>query len=222
MTLKTVIDKLNQFKSKLINKESLDSWLYENINITNYISIGNKYAYIHKINEIFSEEIAEILNNKLDIELVFMRYDMHVLFDILLKYTDIEVAKEDKSPEYYDIMVETEFDRYLKLAIGNDCVKFMDAFEKASGINEINTMNIIKGAIDNNITQDKIDALDKVFKKLNTKKNKDFLEDVMAYSNPAVKELMDGMRKSAMEEANKKMKEKYSKPDGDSNGKTNS
>ena len=147
-----------------------------------------------------------------------MRYDMHVLFDILLKYTDIEVAKEDKSPEYYDIMVETEFDRYLKLAIGNDCVKFMDSFEKASGINEINTMNIIKGAIDNNITQDKIDALDKVFKKLNTKKNKDFLEDVMAYSNPAVKELMDGMRKYAMEEANKKIKEKYSKPEGDTNG----
>ena len=222
MTLKTVIDKLNQFKSKLINKESLDSWLFENINITNYISISNKYAYIHKINEIFSEEIAEILNNKLDIELVFMRYDMYVLFDILLKYTDIEVAKEDKSPDYYDIMVETEFDRYLKLAIGNDYVKFMSAFEKASGINEINTMNIIKGAIDNNITQDKIDALDKVFKKLNTKKNKDFIEDVMAYSSPAVKELMDGMRKSAMEDANKKMKEKYSKSDGDSNGKTNS
>ena len=63
MTLKTVIDKLNQFKGKLISKESLDSWLFENINITNYISIGNKYAYIHKIYEIFSEEIAEILNN---------------------------------------------------------------------------------------------------------------------------------------------------------------
>ena len=220
MTLKTIIDKLNQFKSKLINKETLDSWLFENINITNYISIGNKYAYIHKINDIFSEEIAETLNNKSDIELVFMRYDMHVLFDILLKYTDIEVAKEDKSPEYYDIMIETEFDRYLKLAIGNDCVKFMDAFEKASGINEINTMNIIKGAIDNNITQDKIDVLDKVFKKLSAKKNKDFIEDVMAYSHPAVKELMDGMRKSAMEEANKKMKEKYSKPEGDANGET--
>nr|DAM97918.1 MAG TPA: hypothetical protein [Caudoviricetes sp.] len=222
MTLKTVIDKLKQLQNKLIDKETLDGWLFENINITNYISIGNKYAYIHKINEIFSEEIAEILNNKLDIELVFMRYDMHVLFDILLKYTDIEVAKDDKSPEYYDIMVETEFDRYLKLAIGNDCAKFVDAFEKASGINEINTMNIIKGAIDNNITQDKIDALDKVFKKLSTKKNKDFLEDVMAYSNPAVKELMDGMRKSAMEDANKKLKEKYNKPEVMANGEANS
>lgn len=220
MTLKTIIDKLNQYKSKLVTKETLDSWLYENINITKYIPVGSKYAHIHKVNETFTEEITEILNNKLDIELVFMRYDLHVLFDILLKYTDIEVAKEDKSPEYYDIMVETEFDRYLKLAIGNDCVKFMDAFEKVSGINEINTMNIIKGAIDNNITQDKIDALDKVFKKLSTKKNKDFLEDVMAYSNPAVKELMDGMRKSAMEEANKKLKEKYSKPEGDANGET--
>lgn len=222
MTLKTVIDKLKQFQNKLIDKETLNSWLFENINIINYISIGNKYAYIHKINETFSEEIAEILNNKLDVELVFMRYDMHVVFDVLLKYTDIEVAKEDKSPEYYDIMVETEFDNYLKTAIGNDCVKFVDAFEKASGINEINTMNIIKGAIDNNITQDKIDALDKVFKKLSTKKNKDFLEDVMAYSNPAVKELMDGMRKTAMEEADKKMKEKYNKPEGDTNGETNS
>lgn len=222
MTLKTVIDKLNQFKNKLVTKDALNDWLFENINITNYISIGNKYAYIHKVNETFSEEIAEILNNKLDVELVFMRYDMHVLFDILLKYTDIEVAKEDKSPEYYDIMVETEFDRYLKLAIGNDFVKFVDAFEKASGINEINTMNIIKGAIDNNITQDKIDALDKVFKKLSTKKNKDFLEDVMAYSNPAVKELMDGMRKSAMEEADKKLKEKYNKPEVMANGEANS
>ena len=222
MTLKTVIDKLNQFRNKLVTKDVLNDWLFENINITKYIPVGNKYAYIHKVNETFTEEITEILNNKLDIELVFMRYDMHVLFDILLKYTDIEVAKEDKSPEYYDIMVETEFDRYLKLAIGNDCVKFIDAFEKASGINEINTMNIIKGAIDNNITQDKIDALDKVFKKLNTKKNKDFLEDVMAYSNPAVKELMDGMRKSAMEEANKKMKEKYNKPEVMANGETNS
>ncbi len=220
MTLKTIIDKLNQFKSKLIDKETLDNWMFENINITKYIPVGNKYAHIHKVNETFTEEITEILNNKLDIELVFMRYDLHVLFDILLKYTDIEVAKEDKSPEYYDVMVETEFDRYLKLAIGNDFVKFVDAFEKASGINEINTMNIIKGAIDNNITQDKIDALDKVFKKLSTKKNKDFLEDVMAYSHPAVKELMDGMRKSAMEEANKKLKEKYSKPEGDANGET--
>lgn len=221
MTLKTVIDKLNQFKNKLVTKETLDNWLYENINIVNYIPVGSKYAHIHKVNETFTEEITEILNNKLDIELVFMRYDLHVLFDILLKYTDIEVAKEDKSPEYYDIMVETEFDRYLKLAIGNDFVKFVDAFERASGINEINTMNIIKGAIDNNITQDKIDALDKVFKKLSTKKNKDFIEDVMAYSNPAVKELMDGMRKSAMEEADKKMKEKYKKPEVTANGETN-
>ena len=220
MTLKTVIDKLKEYKNKLVTKESLDNWLFENINITNYISVGNKYAYIHKVNEAFSEEIAEILNNKLDVELVFMRYDMHVLFDILLKYTDIVVAKEDKTPEYYDIMVETEFDRYLKLAIGNDCVKFMNAFEKASGINEINTINIIKGAIDNNITQDKIDALDKTFKKLNTKKNRDFLEDVMAYSNPAVKELMDGMRKTAMEEADKKLKEKYNKPEVTVNGET--
>lgn len=31
MTLKTVIDKLNQHKNKLIDKESLDSWLFENI-----------------------------------------------------------------------------------------------------------------------------------------------------------------------------------------------
>ena len=54
MTLKTVIDKLKQLQNKLIDKEALDGWLFENINITNYISIGNKYAYIHKINEIFS------------------------------------------------------------------------------------------------------------------------------------------------------------------------
>lgn len=218
MTLKTVIDKLNQFRNKLIDKEALDSWLYENINISNYISVGNKYAHIHKVNETFTEEVAEVLNNKSDIELIFMQYDMHVLFDILLHYTDIVVTKEDKTPEYYDVMMETEFDRYLKLAIGNDCVKFMEAFEKVSGINEINTMNIIKSAIDNNISQEDIDNLDKVFKKLNTKKNKDFLEDVMAYSNPAVKELMNNMRKAALEDANKKMKEKYAK--GDMNGKT--
>ena len=41
MTLKTVIDKLKQLQNKLIDKEALDSWLFENINITNYININN-------------------------------------------------------------------------------------------------------------------------------------------------------------------------------------
>lgn len=222
MTLKTIIDKLNQYKNKLIDKENLEGWLFENINISKYIPVATKYAYIHKVNEVFAEEITSILDNKTDIELVFIQYDMHVLFDILLKYTDITFEKEDRNPQYYDTMVETGFDCYLQLAIGNDSVKFIDAFEKASGINEINTMNIIKGAIDSNIKPEDIDNLNNVFKKINTKKNRDFLEDIMAYSNPAVKELMDNTRKMAADEAEKKMKEKYSKPEGDTDGKTNS
>lgn len=201
-------DKYNQYKTKLISYEDFDSWVYENVEITNYISIINKYVMLHDINEAFTKDYQKIMSlDKDNMEIAFVIYDIATVMDILFRYTNIDVSIDQRTTENYDFMMSSGLFKYLRDKIGPDYDKFISMFEKASGINEINTIKVIAKFFESSISGKDVENLEKMFKSMTPKKIK-LLEEFQAFNNPGMKSLYDNMKNSALNKANEEIKSK--------------
>ena len=141
-----------------------------------------------------------------------MLYDITVLFDVVFQYVNIEMTAEQKSVEVYDFCMNSGFYKYLTDRIGDDANKFVDMFEKTSGITNLNISIMIRNAVNSNITGADIEELKSVIKGI-TPKKLEKMNEFMAYNNPAMNNMLDNIKKVAMEDADKKMKAKKGRKD---------
>lgn len=203
-------DKYSQYKNSLITFDEFDSWVYENIEIQQYIPVIKKYTMLHDIDETFAKECAEVMKmDRNNMEILFVMYDMTAIFDILFRYTNIDIQVDQRTTVNYDYMVSSGLFDYLKNKIGADYDKFVSMFEKASGINELNVIKVIEATLASSVKPEDIESLEKLFKGMTPKKIK-LIEDFQEFNNPGIKLLYDNMKSAAMKEADEKMKKNIS------------
>ncbi len=208
MNFNDLHDKVAQYNTGLIEKEEIEKWLSENIKFETYIPIAKKYSLIHKINEQFSKEMSSIIEEKKDdIEIIYLIYDLTILFDIIFRYTNVVVEKDKRTVENYDFIVNSGVYDYFIKSIGADVFRFISIFERSSGINEINVTSIISGAISKNIKTEDIENLRNLFKGLSAKKI-DAINKFAEFNNPAMKNLLDNVKIEAMKQTDETMKNK--------------
>lgn len=208
MNFNDLHDKVAQYNTGLIEKEEIEKWLSENIKFETYIPIAKKYSLIHKINEQFSKEVSSIIEEKKDdIEIIYLIYDLTILFDIIFRYTNVVVEKDKRTVENYDFIVNSGVYDYFIKSIGSDVFRFISIFERSSGINEINVTSIISGAISKNIKTEDIENLRNLFKGLSAKKI-DAINKFAEFNNPAMKNLLDNVKIEAMKQTDETMKNK--------------
>ena len=207
MKITDIIDKYKQRDLGLLSDEQLEKQLSDELVIRTYISLSRKCAYLHNLNERFARQIESYLKDDSDAELIYMLYEITVLFDVVFQYVNIEMTSEQKSVEVYDFCMNSGFYKYLTDRIGNDVNKFVDMFEKTSGITNLNISIMIRNAVNSNITGADIEELKSVIKGI-TPKKLDKMNEFMAYNNPAMNNMLDNIKKVAMEDADKKMRAK--------------
>lgn len=208
MNFNDLHDKVAQYNTGLIEKEEIEKWLSENIKFETYIPIAKKYSLIHKINEQFSKEVSSIIEEKKDdIEIIYLIYDLTILFDVIFRYTNVVVEKDKRTVENYDFIVNSGVYDYFIKSIGADVFRFISIFERSSGINEINVTSIISGAISKNIKTEDIENLRNLFKGLSAKKI-DAINKFAEFNNPAMKNLLDNVKIEAMKQTDETMKNK--------------
>lgn len=191
----------------LLSDEQLEKQLSDELIIHTYISLSRKCAYLHNLNEKFAGQIETYLKEDADVELIYMLYEITVLFDVIFQYVNIEMTADQKTVEFYDFCMNSGFYKYLTDRIGDDAKKFVDMFEKTSGIADLNVSIMIRNAVNSNITGADIAELKSVIKGI-TPKKLDKMNEFMAYNNPAMNSMLDSIKKTAMEETDKKMKVK--------------
>lgn len=207
MKITDIMDKYKQRDLGLLSDEQLEKQLSDELVIHTYISLSRKCAYLHNLNEKFASQIETYLKDDSDVELIYMLYEITVLFDVVFQYVNIEMTAKQKSVEVYDFCMNSGFYKYLTDRIGDDANKFVDMFEKTSGITNLNISIMIRNAVNSNITGADIEELKSVIKGI-TPKKLGMMNEFMAYNNPAMNNMLDNIKKVAMEDADKKMKAK--------------
>ena len=207
MKITDIMDKYKQRDLGLLSDEQLEKQLSDELVIHTYISLSRKCAYLHNLNEKFASQIETYLKDDSDVELIYMLYEITVLFDVVFQYVNIEMTAEQKSVEVYDFCMNSGFYKYLTDRIGDDANKFVDMFEKTSGITNLNIFIMIRNAVNSNITGADIEELKSVIKGI-TPKKLGMMNEFMAYNNPAMNNMLDNIKKVAMEDTDKKMKAK--------------
>ena len=207
MKITDIMDKYKQRDLGLLSDEQLEKQLSDELVIHTYISLSRKCAYLHNLNEKFASQIETYLKDDSDVELIYMLYEITVLFDVVFQYVNIEMTEEQKSVEVYDFCMNSGFYKYLTDRIGDDANKFVDMFEKTSGITNLNISIMIRNAVNSNITGADIEELKSVIKGI-TPKKLEKMNEFMAYNNPAMNNMLDNIKKVAMEDTDKKMKAK--------------
>ena len=207
MKITDIMDKYKQRDLGLLSDEQLEKQLSDKLVIHTYIPLSRKCAYLHNLNEKFVNQIETYLKDDSDVELIYMLYEITVLFDVVFQYVNIEMTTEQKSVEVYDFCMNSGFYKYLTDRIGDDANKFVDMFEKTSGITNLNISIMIRNAVNSNITGADIEELKSVIKGI-TPKKLGMMNEFMAYNNPAMNNMLDNIKKVAMEDADKKMKAK--------------
>lgn len=97
MKITDIMDKYKQRDLGLLSDEQLEKQLSDELVIHTYIPLSRKCAYLHNLNEKFANQIETYLKDDSDVELIYMLYEITVLFDVIFQYVNIEMTAEQKS-----------------------------------------------------------------------------------------------------------------------------
>lgn len=196
-------DKMTQLSTSLITKEKFLAWCEENVEIKKYIPIAKKYI----IAELFSKKVQEYIENSsgldnLDAQLLYIQYDIGLLFDVLFCYADISVDVKHRTDANYDLVFESGFYDFMKEKCGEDYRRTEKICEKVSGINDFNVVSMIVGTLDANVTPEKMKEMTDVINSLD-KNNLELLQNI-GTTNPIFEKAIKKMEEEARTEVMKK------------------
>lgn len=186
-------DNMLKYSNGSVSYNDFNSWIFQNIKIKKYINIIEKYAIIKmfllRFNDIY---MNKLLSNELDIDLdfVYMQYEIMSTFNILFSYTNVEVDIDDINSENYDLLQSTGLYEYIYNLCKIDYDKFVSICDKVSGIDSLNIISKINDVFDKNPTIDDfnnaISKFEKVIKNKKVSQNLKFINDIELFNNPLI------------------------------------
>lgn len=198
-------DKMFQVTSGLVSRESFFEWLDENIDIDVYIPVATKYA----IASVFCKEIFSGMNGMdiaEDIDYIFLKYETERLFNSLFSYIKIKVSKSNKTFENYDLIFKSGLYDYVMKFCENDYKRFLDIFDRVSGINTLTIMNQFVTFIGK---QPSVEDMERIRDIINNEIDTDkmeILKAVQEYNSPVIKQVVQGLSTESLKEVIKDKK----------------
>lgn len=198
-------DKMFQVTSGLISKESFFEWLDENIDIDVYIPVATKYA----IASVFSKEIFSGMSGMdiaEDIDYIFLKYETERLFNSLFSYIKIKVSKSNKTFDNYDLVFKSGLYDYIMKFCESDYKRFLDIFDRVSGINTLTIMNQFVTFIGKQPNVEDMERIrDIINDEIDTNKM-EILKAVQEYNSPVMKQVVQGLSTESLKEVIKDKK----------------
>lgn len=188
-------DKLVAYNTKLINKEQLEKWLDENIEVKKYISLSTKYAIISVFVDNFNVSIGDKIDSGDDMDYLYMTYDINLMFSLLFQYIDIPVVSKYRTIDNYDLIIESGFYDYLLDRCGKDYKILVEKCDRITGINNLIIVKELTNIFGN---PPSVDDIERIKDLINNEIDIDKLNIIKAieeYNNPNLKKIIDKVEK---------------------------
>lgn len=177
LKFKTLIDKIDDFVSNKIDSSDFIEWLHSKLEIRKYIGLDEKMVILELATERFNSEMSFDNEEEFRKE-CFKKYEMSLIFDLLLGYTNTIIPSIYRNSETYDKLVNSPFYNIVLECCHNDYNRMVDLYKNKTGIDNITMLftlaeifginqkpedfEKIKDIINNEINLEKLNALLKI------------------------------------------------------------
>lgn len=187
-----------ELRNHMINDtiEDFVEFLNGNVNVESYIPIGRKTAIMDIFSRNFSIVIENILNDKFaTLSELYMEYEMRKIFDILLKYIDVEFDMTYQNNMEYDLIMQSGLYDYIINVSYADYHKFCEYLDYVVGIRDISILDLFN----KKLNTPTVDDVEKMVSKIeNIDKNKiDKLMKIVEMNDPLTTAVRDIIKSSA-------------------------
>lgn len=200
MTFNDLIDKLNQRKLNLITGQDLIQWLSENVKVSKYISISNKYYIASMIKNQYKSVTNSDDIDDFSIEYSNLQYDIISTFYILMSYVNIIVPVDKMNAENYDLLMSTEFNSYVMCYASDDYKDFVSKCEKLTGIRNLEIVHEFITEIGRKFNIDNIQEIRKEINKIDMRKL-GLLESVVKFNDKTTSDVVESIKAAAVSES---------------------
>lgn len=126
-----VINNIVKRNSKEITAVDFKNWTNNNIEVRKYIPITEKAVILDKFKDNFLAIGLLTYNNEdYNANYLYMEYNMRLVFDILLRYTNIAIKDEDKTTDNYDLIMESGIYDYIIKKCEKDYTNFVERCDR--------------------------------------------------------------------------------------------
>lgn len=203
MTFNDLIDKLNQRKLNLITGQDLIQWLSENVKVSKYIPISNKYYIASMIKNQYKSVTNSDDIDDFSIEYSNLQYDIISTFYILMSYVNIIVPVDKMNAENYDLLMSTEFNNYIMCYASDDYKDFVSKCEKLTGIRNLEIVHEFITEIGRKFNIDNIQEIRKEINKIDMRKL-GLLESVVKFNDKTTSDVVESIKAAAVSESMEK------------------
>lgn len=192
MTYNDIHDKMNQVTLGLITKEELHQWFEDNVQVTTYLSIIQKYALIEAVKLKFDATvIANVDTGETDdygATYYAMNYDVQSTLIVLGYYTKAFAQDKDLTMKEYDLVMSTGYYDYVYDKAGKD---MQDTFKKCERVVGVDNYFLVRDFIKQFTTgysPEKAKAVRQELNKIDLRKLQ-LMKDVAHYNSPVATEV---------------------------------
>lgn len=175
--IKLLVEKCKMFNSGLISANDLKEYFEHNVKIKKYIRLMDKHAIVlNVISHLNVVEGGALDGAELAIEKSFVMF-----YDVLLKYTDLEIADEYRNFDYYDIFLEAGIDSFIKEICNNDYLRIIELINTSKDYNNLTFLS----KLFENMDSDKLySSLEKIDELIKNEDNMSKIIEIMKFNNP--------------------------------------
>lgn len=200
-------EKMDSVKNEQLSKVDFYKWLDENIKVEKYLSLSQKYSIIKLFVINFQYKyIDKLMSGELDIgaEYFYMQYDIETLFELLIPYIDVEVKKEYKNIDNYDLIFISGLYDYIVSKCNSDYLLLKEKCDTVIGIKDLTVINKLSEFVEKNINISEFNEFmvkfDSIMKKKNVRENLKFINNINMFNDPNISKMIDIIQDESVKE----------------------
>lgn len=196
-----VKDKLYAKILNQISTEDLNNWLNENIEPETFMGIVKQYATAQNFTNNFERDIFDFQTDvsKNDDAIIFMTYDINLMFSILLPISGINIDKKDFTTANYDLIIKSGFYEFLMGKMYKTFDEIKRKCDIMTGINELPMILTIQNTYSKPISPESMAKITEEINKIDKDKLQ-IIEAVQNFNNPTVGKIAKILSKESMME----------------------
>ena len=202
----------SEIKKHIDNFEDNILWFDENIDVTMYMSLREKYNIASEVSDKFNEELlnfnADI--DKMDESALQNIYDKYIMFDAFFGYTNVSFRNEEKNNITYDLIMVSGLYDYIYDKIGKDFIRLKDICDRVSGINSLPLMIMMLNVFSHPMTAEEAKKVKDILDTVDPKVIRE-LHKVEVFNNPTLGTISKSVEKEAYKDFKAGMDKKVDK-----------
>lgn len=190
--IKLLVEKCKMFNSGLISANDLKEYFENNVKIKKYIRLMDKHAIVlNVISHLNVVEGGALDGAELAIEKSFVMF-----YDVLLKYTNLEIEDEYRNFDYYDIFLEAGIDSFIKNVCNDDYLRAVELIDTTKDYNNLTFLSKLFEGMDSDKLYSSLEKIDELMK---NEENMNKIVEIMKFNNPDFGNMLYNIKNNELE-----------------------